>query len=317
MDANQTYAYNVLSHRRGESELLRDRKVKAYYDRYPQLQKFDSELRIAKAELLLAMADDPYKVKDRSILEEIREKRNQYLKEQGIPEDYDQIIPFCPLCNDLGYKDHKPCVCFKELMIPKLLAASGLDNYRDVSFSHHQSELFSHPERMNQIRDISVAFARALPEKSGNLLFWGNPGTGKTFMAVCIAKEAVMRGVPTIVVRVTEILEMLSEYRTLMNSFSPDQERLRALTEKRDLVMQGDLLVVDEFGVEPKGQNTIPDLLNVFGTRKQRGLSTIITTNLSPTNIQNQYDNRLYSRLFGDFDPFRFEGADLRTKRRM
>lgn len=179
MDANQTYAYNVLSHRRGESELLRDRKVKAYYDRYPQLQKFDSELRIAKAELLLAMADDPYKVKDRSILEEIREKRNQYLKEQGIPEDYDQIIPFCPLCNDLGYKDHKPCVCFKELMIPKLLAASGLDNYRDVSFSHHQSELFSHPERMNQIRDISVAFARALPEKSGNLLFWAIPGRAR------------------------------------------------------------------------------------------------------------------------------------------
>lgn len=317
MDANQTYAYNTLSDRRGRSELARDQRVKAYHARYPQLQKIDQELRIARAELLLAMADDPAKAKDRSVLEAMESKRSLYLKQQGIPQEYDQVIPFCRLCNDTGFRDRKPCICFKELMVPKLLSVSGLESYKDIDFSHYRSELFSNTGRMERIRDISLAFARAIPEQPGNLLFWGNPGTGKTFMAVCIAREAVMRGVPTIIVRVTELLEILSEYRTLMNSFSPDQERLRTLTEKRELILQGDLLVVDEFGVEPRGPNTIPDLLNVFGTRKQRGLSTIITTNLSPTNIQNNYDNRLYSRLFGDFDPFRFEGDDIRTKRRM
>lgn len=317
MDAYQIFAQNILSDRRGRSELARDRRIAAFYEQYPDLKSIDIDIRITTAELLLAMADDPEKGRDRSSLSVLKEKRKEYLKHQNIPMDFDQIIPVCKKCGDTGYVDHRICVCLRELMIPKLFAASGLMNYPNISFAAHKGDLFLHPERMDQLRDISAAFAKAIPEKPGNLLFWGNPGTGKTFMAVCIAREVVMRGISATIVRVSELLEIMSEYRTQMNSFSPDQDRLRDLTQRRDLILTGELLIIDEFGVEPKTSNMISDLLHVLGTRKQRGLSTVITTNLSPANIQNTYDNRLYSRIFGDFDTFRFEGTDQRTKRRI
>jgi DNA replication protein DnaC len=328
MDVHQKYAQNILSDRRIRSELDRDRRVEAYHARYPQLLNYDREIRIARAELLLAMADDPLKARDRAAIEAILDKRASFLKEQGIPDDFDQIVPFCRLCNDTGFIDQNPCECFKELMIPMLLETSGLlikdektgnfkEKFPNWDFHHHNSELFSRPDRANRIKDMSLAFSRAIPEKPGNLLFWGNPGTGKTYMAVCITRAAVLRGVPAIILRIADILDIFSMYRNLMNSYSPDQERLSYLTEIRGQILQSELLVIDDFGTEARGPNTISDLLNIFGTRKSSELSTIITTNLSPTDIQNKYDNRLYSRLFGDFDSFRFEGSDLRINKKL
>ena len=316
MDTKQIVVLNILSDRRGRSELARDARMEAYYRRYPNLREMDKEIKVCRAELLLELAERKGQSVDRSSLAVLEQKKNRLLAEFEIPADYDKIIPFCSLCGDTGAVDGKPCSCYKELLIPALFEASGLDLYQDISFSRFSEEYFSNPAKIRSLRAVGEAYVRSFPGQNKNLFFWGNPGTGKTYMAVCIAREVVNRAVSVLFIRISDLLEILNAYRTMMLSFSPDESRLAELKAKRDLILNGGLLVIDELGIEAKGPNTIADLLQILGTRRQQGLPTVITTNLSLSDLQKAYDNRLYSRLMGDFDAFHFEGDDIRTSAR-
>jgi len=316
MDTKHIVALNILSDRRGRSELARDARVEAYYKRYPELKRIDKEIKVCKAELLLELAEGLGRPVDRTRLRDLEQKKRNYLITEEISPDYDKVIPYCMLCGDTGFVDNKSCTCLQSLLVPSLLAASGLDLYPGVSFSKFSEDFFSNPLKIRPIRAVSEAYVRSFPGQTKNILFWGNPGTGKTFMAVCIAREVVDRAVPVLFIRISDLLETLNSYRTQMMSFSPDESRLTELKAKRELILNGGLLIIDELGIEAKGPNTIADLLQILGTRRQQGLPTIITTNLSLPDLQKTYDNRLYSRLLGDFDAFHFEGDDIRTSAR-
>jgi DNA replication protein DnaC len=316
MDTKQILAFNILSDRRGRSELARDKRLKEYYIRYPDLGEMDNEIKVCKAELLLELANRHGQNIDRVILSDLEAQKTRYLFEYGIPADYDKIIPFCGLCGDTGYVEGKPCSCLKELMIPGLLKSSGLDLYSGISFLDFNEGYFTNLTQIRMLRALSESYARGFPGQTRSHLFWGNPGTGKTYMAVCIAKEVVNRAVSVLFIRISDLLETFTAYRTIMLSFSPDEARLAELKAKRDLILNGGLLVIDELGIEAKSPNTTADLLQIVGTRTQQKLPTLITTNLSLPDLQKTYDNRLYSRLIGDFNPLHFEGDDIRTSRR-
>ena len=316
MDIRQIDAQNTLSDRRGRSELSRDSRIASYYRRYPLLREIDKEIKVCKAELLLQITISGGQPADRTLLLDLEEKKRRYLASEGISPDYEALIPFCHLCGDSGLLDGQLCTCLQELLVHSLFAASGLALYAGISFQQYSEAFFSNPAKIRPIRAISEAYVRSFPGQVRNLLFWGNPGTGKTYMSVCIAREVVNRAVSVLFIRISDLLETLSAYRTQMLSFSPDEERLTELKAKRDLILSGGFLVIDELGIEAKGPNTIPDLLQILGTRRQQNLPTLITTNLSMPDLQKVYDNRLYSRLLGDFDAFHFEGEDIRTSAR-
>ena len=313
MDSHQIAAHNILSDRRGRSELARDARVMHFHRLYPELQKLDRQIGICKADILVRLADERGQTVDRAALYELERNRKQYLASQEIPLDYDKLIPFCPECKDTGSVDGGICNCYKELLIPDISEASGLELYSGISFSNFTEKYFSRPDKIRAIRAVGEAYAEGFPGQTRNLLFWGSPGTGKTFMAVCIAREVVLRAVPVLFIRISDLLEEMNAFRTQMLSFSPDEERLTSLKARRELILSGGLLVIDELGIEARSPNTVADLLQILGTRQQKGLATLITTNLSLTDLQKTYDNRLSSRLLGDFVPFHFEGDDIRT----
>jgi len=316
MDTNQIVVLNILSDRRGRSELARDVRIAAYYKRYPDLEAIDKEIKVCKAELLLELAERRGQPVDRSALTVLDAKKIRYLSEMEISPDYDKIIPFCKLCSDTGFTNGRPCSCYQELMVPALLKASGLDLYQGISFAQFSDKYFSKPAQIRSIRAASEAYVDGFPGQTDNLFFWGNAGTGKTFMAVCIAKEVINRAVSVLFIRISDLLETFNTYRIMMLSFSPDEARLTEIKARRDLILNGGLLVIDELGIEAKGPNTMADLLQILGTRRQQGLPTVITTNLSLPDLQKTYDNRLYSRLMGDFNAIHFEGDDIRTSSR-
>ncbi len=303
---------NILADRRARAELERERRIAAYYKQYPYLLELDRRIKVAKAELLLATLDTPLPLLSKEELEALEQDKINYLEEKPQLREYDQVRPYCSLCQDQGFLKGAPCECYKALLYPLLLERSGLIPYTEASFENYTDVFYSEPVHMNKLKHAFERYADAFSGQRRSLIFMGKPGTGKTFMAVALAKRIVKAGFSTYFSRASVVMETMNIYRMLSLSFNPDIDRLAEVKEQRQQILTADLLVIDEFGVETQNPNTISDWLEILNSRKLNKLATIITTNLTTEELQKSYDNRLYSRVFGDFTVFHFIGDDVR-----
>lgn len=313
MDGLPVDIYNILADRRSRSELIRDRRVLDLHSRFPGLEDLDRRIRVCSAERVLSLlenGDDRHYAQE---LASLRENRTMFIRQNQIAANYDEAVPFCNRCRDEGFSGGKICECVRDLLIPGYRAASGLERYPGMSFEEYTDGYFSEPVAMQPIHDFCVLYSSADFGSRPNLLLWGKPGTGKTYMAICVARRILEQAIPVLVIRAPELMETMDEYRTLKRSFSPDPVRDASVSALRERILTSDFLVLDELGVEARGPNNVPDLLQILGTRQQGGKVTLITTNLSLAELEKHYDSRVYSRLMGDFTTLQFEGKDIRT----
>jgi DNA replication protein DnaC len=56
-------------------------------------------------------------------------------------------------------------------------------------------------------------------------------------------------------------------------------------------------------------------MYDVINARINNRKSTIINTNLSHKEVEQKYGERIASRLFGEFNPIRFMGVDIRRQK--
>ena len=73
-----------------------------------------------------------------------------------------------------------------------------------------------------------------------------------------------------------------------------------------------DLLILDDLGTEFSSPFYTSMIYNIINTRINRGLPTIISTNLEWLGIEQRYESRLVSRLFTMYEPWHFIGKDVR-----
>ena len=76
-----------------------------------------------------------------------------------------------------------------------------------------------------------------------------------------------------------------------------------------------DLLIIDDLGSEMVTPSSVSYLYNILNTRINKGLPTVISTNNSSEDIKRKYDDRIASRLFGEFIIVLFKGNDQRRKK--
>ena len=85
-------------------------------------------------------------------------------------------------------------------------------------------------------------------------------------------------------------------------------------------ILDVDLLIIDDLGTECINNMKFTELFNIINTRllnqNNKSTKTIISTNLSIQNLFNSYDERIVSRLIGNYNICRFYGEDLRFKLR-
>jgi DNA replication protein DnaC len=148
------------------------------------------------------------------------------------------------------------------------------------------------------------SFAYGFSPASGNLLFVGNTGLGKTFLSACIARTVADRGFSVTYETASGLFSKLEQAK-----FTPSEES-RSQAEK---LYQCDLLIIDDLGTEMPGQFVTAALYTLVNDRILGKKSMVISTNLNIDEISCRYSPQIASRLRGEFFRLTFVGDDIRV----
>jgi DNA replication protein DnaC len=118
------------------------------------------------------------------------------------------------------------------------------------------------------------------------LFLWGGVGTGKSFLAGCIANALIEQEVP---VRMTNFARILNE---LNSSFSGRNDIV-------DKFCRYPLLIIDDFGMERGTEYALEQIYNIVDSRYRSRKPLIVTTNLTLNEIQHPQDTALPNHVFG------------------
>ncbi len=310
---NMRRVSEILAHRRAEAEKTAERNLKRVYEKIPAINEIDVALSKTGVELVrIALSRKDVQASLARVKEEnlaLQEKRRALLLDMGLPADYTEVKYICPVCSDTGYTEKGMCTCMRQLLVYEGFRSSGLGNLIEKqSFANFSLHFYKGEdlEAVSRALDAARTFAEDFDKTHANLLFIGGTGLGKTHLSTAIARRAIERGQDVVYETAQNIIADF-EYDRFRRGFDE--------AERCERYFDADLLIMDDLGTELTNQFTVSALYNIINTRINRGKSMIISTNLGQRGLLERYDERITSRLFGEFYPFLFKGKDVRGQK--
>lgn len=297
-----------------------DRRREELHQRIPELIPIDRELGMTGIRIMDAFAKNPpdkvQEALDRIKAEnlEMQTARADCLKAHGIPVDYSDVKYECPICSDSGQDGNKMCACKKRRLIELGYESSGIGRLmKTQTFDSFRPEMQPDPQTQSEMRQV-LNYARKYaesfdPEKSGNLLFIGPTGLGKTHLSTSIAAKVIEKGYDVVFETASNLFADFENEHFGRVTVEPGEE---APTEK---YFRCDLLILDDLGTEMNSNFITSCLYNLINTRLNRGKTMLINTNLDRDELRKRYTDRVFSRLVGECLPICFRGADARGRR--
>jgi len=257
-----------------------------------------------------------------NLLESIAE-RSPIKAEQGDYKEKDGLI-YCGNCktpkqvrielNGVTMTPFCMCQCEKEKYEKEKAEDKAralreqIERNRRAGFPEVQMQkwTFEKDDRANEkISDICQRYVENFPKmkaKGKGLMFLGGFGTGKTFLAACIANALLDEGFSV----------LMTNFPRLINTIHGMREGKQ---EYIDSLNKYSLLIIDDLGVERQSEYVAEIVLNIVDSRYRAGLPMVITTNLSPKDFSETQDiakSRLYSRISEMCLPLIVKGVDRR-----
>ena len=157
-------------------------------------------------------------------------------------------------------------------------------------------------ERLEQCRRYAERWDAVASQNAG-LLFWGDVGTGKSYLAACIANALIEKEVPVCMTNLAAVIDHDFEGRT---------EYIQKLCAYP-------LLILDDFGMERDTKFGLETVYQVIDGRYLSGKPLIVTTNLTLQELKHPQDTdraRVYDRVLSMTTPVLFSGPSLRHGQR-
>lgn len=318
-------AESELARRRARVRRITDEKIEQLKARCPEYAQIEQDIKavglsLVKCRLYGINAEnvDSNEAELRNKLELLRGRKRDLLAGEGLPEDFGEKISYCPICHDEGYiVSHgrkQRCSCFQNIYI-ELLTSEQTDldtscRFEDFSLDFYPEQPdkkrygigVSPREYMKRILGMCIYFTDKIPDpEQKNLIFTGKTGLGKTFLCSCMANALLARGISVLYIKASEMFNQITFNRN---------------EELRKQLYQVQALIIDDLGIEKQTDMRYSDFLELLDKRDilhhKYGYATVISTNLDPNGLLSYYDERICSRLFGNFDLLRFAGEDIR-----
>ena len=306
------------------SEAKRREMKDKIYAANPRLAEIDRLINTAGAEAARKIIKSPadkdkinFELKER--LYELKTEKSMIYSGLGITGDYFDSAYRCPKCRDTGMVDGKECSCFRQYLIKKSYGRALLSGISDDErFDTFNLGYYSRTERdrhgvtyyenMESVLRTCKRFAERFGDEYDNLLLMGKTGLGKTFLCNAVAREVLDKGFTVIYISADRLFKTLQ-----------DEQFNRTEDEEYgtfyDDVLSVDLLIIDDLGTEFATSLVPPRLFNIVNDRMVNERPMIVSTNLMPDNIKEQYSDRVLSRMTEGYTFLTLTGEDVRIKK--
>jgi len=285
-------------------ENIQEEEKKALKKRRAEIEKrdpriLDIENKIGKLSVELAISSmkdidnrDEYLNNLKSSITDLRVKKSEMLVTLGYSLNYLNLNYRCPKCKDTGFIGASKCTCYKQKLIQlhykdsQLQELTRTNNFKSFDFNLYPTHKIGNEKdtprkNIEKIYDRSLAYIDNFKSHSDNLLFYGNSGTGKTFLSTCIAKELLDKGYLVVYKTSDELIKDLRDLKFNSNKIL------------EELIFNCDLLVIDDLGSESITDFTRAELFNLLNKRLLTKKRMIISTNLTLEQLLQQYSERI------------------------
>lgn len=259
------------------------------------------------------------------VLDAVEKAAAEHIKEE--PGDYYQDgLLYCGKCHTqkqievtLFGKTRKPyCLCKCAADELKREEREQRERERKAKIEERRKQAFSDVtlikcrfENSVNANEVGLRASKAYVEnfqsfhaEGRGLIFYGAPGTGKTYLAACIANALIDKGYAVLVTSFSRIVN------EMQGSYGHKEEYLDSLD-------QYDLLVIDDYAAERDTEYMNEQVYNVLDHRLRTGLPLILTTNLTGEQMKEPKEvarQRIQSRIYEMCFPVEITGSDRRRE---
>lgn len=306
-------AVDVLDRRREMANIKAQENFEKISKDVPELEEIQrklSRIGLEISKIFLFDGDKEAQInKLRQESTKLRQEKTVALKSKGY-SDKDLEVPYtCPYCKDTGFIDNRICKnchtkILKEIEKSDLAKIAPVNDCTFESFivteSFYPHKAFKKAEKIVQ---SCRTYATNFTPSSKSLLLLGGVGVGKTHLSLAIANVVINRGYSVIFGNSQNIISDLQSEE--FNEKKETQYNKRA-------VLNCDLLIIDDLGTEVLNQSRIAILYNIINSRLLSKLPTIISSNFTLDELEEKYDQRIFSRITGEYSSLTLEGNNIR-----
>ena len=239
--------------------------VIAVYKAHPKLASLDADLlEIRKSKLIAAVDHDDKPLPALEVREkQLREEREQYIKDNNIDPDFEEEKTVCEACGDTGYsktKDGRRIVCpsCMSSLLEEAFNEAGMSDYSSYAIKTFAFDHFGEA-KSRKAKFMAVKSLFEDEGRKGVAVYADRSRSGKTYLTVVAVKYA--------------IIEAKSAYYAKAEQFEDmSYEKLEALKSCS-------FVAIDDYSAESTYSRRVASSLNsLLEARCANGLPTLIVS---------------------------------------